>query len=339
MKLIRKTALIAALTALSLVTGLWAFVYGPVWYVVKVPTHPAIDETRVGLIKELKAQGYHPGKNIDIDIESDGGNLITIQTLDDSTAKKTNKIHVAIGTTIAQNVMKTMAPDAYLVFSSVTNPVSAGLIKTPEMPEGRVTGVSNFIPAYPQLQFFKAVYPKLARIGFLYNPNEPNSKEILHEVLSSSAKLGLEVIHGVVTDSKEVETVADTLPQVDAFFSSNDNTVAAEWGDIAQIAETRKIPAFTSDTALIKYGALAAYGANQLEVGKATATMVIRLLKGEPVKAIPMVTVSVPNRVFNDARAADLGIKLSKEVDQKIDKHWPDGWLEDFRAWIKSLFN
>lgn len=322
-----------------MITALWAFVYGPVWYVVKVPTHPAIDETRVGLIKELKAQGYHPGKNIDLDIESEGGNLITIQWLDDAKAKKTNKIHVAIGTTIAQNVKKNMAPDAYLVFSSVTSPVAAGLINNPANPEGRVTGVSNFISAYPQLMFFKAVYPKLDRLGFFYNPDEPNSVAVLHDVLSAAAKLGIEVIHGVVKEAQDLEVVARKMSQVDAFFASNDNTVASEWGDIASVATERKIPAFTSDTALIKFGALAAYGADQHEVGRATASIVIRLLKGEPVGTIPMLTVSVPNRVFNDAKAEELEISVTKEVNQQIDKHWPEGWLEDLRNWVKGLFN
>lgn len=338
MKRIKKIALSVGISTLGLLAGLWAFVYGPTWYVVSIPTHPAIDETRVGLIKELKAQGYVPGKTIDIDIESDGGNLISVQGLEDSKAKKLNKIHVAIGTSIAQSVKKNMSPEAFLVFSSVTDPVGAKLISTPEKPEGRITGVSNFVSAYPQLKFFHTLYPKIKTIGFLYNPAEANSVRILHDVQSAAAKLGLAVVHGVVNSPKEVEDVARKMSQVDAFFVSNDNTVSSEWGDVVRVADERKVPAFTSDTALIKYGALAAYGVNQHEVGRVTALMVIRLLKGESVSNIPMVTVNEPSRILNDQKAQELGLTFDQETLKQVDKHWPEGWLSDFKNWLKNFF-
>lgn len=338
MKRIRKIALSTGVCTLGLLGGLWGFVYGPVWYVVNVPTHPAIDETRVGMIKELKAQGFVPGKTVDIDIESDGGNLISVQKLEDSKAKKLNKIHVAIGTSIAQSVKKNMSPESRLVFSSVTDPVGAGLIKKTEKPEGRVTGVSNYIAAYPQLKFFHTLYPKMKTIGFFYNPAEANSVHVLHDVQAAAAKLGLEVVHGIVNDPKAVEIVAQKMSNVDAFFSSNDNTVASEFGDLIREGDKRKIPVFTSDTALIKYGALAAHGVNQHEVGRVTALMVIRLLKGESVVNIPMITVSEPNRVLNDQKAKELGLTFDPETLKQVDKHWPEGWFTDFKNWIKNLF-
>lgn len=338
MKRIRKIALSASVGTLALVGALWAFVYGPVWYVVNVPTHPAIDETRVGMIKELKAQGFVPGKTVDIDIESDGGNLISVQSLEDSKAKKMNKIHVAIGTSIAQSVKKNMSPESHLVFSSVTDPVGAGLIKNPEKPEGRATGVSNYVAAYPQLKLFHMLHPKMKTIGFFYNPTEANSLHMLHDVQSAAAKLGLEVVHGIVNTPKDLEEVAKKMDAVDAFFTSNDNTVASEFGDLIREGDKRKIPVFTSDTALIKYGAFAAYGVNQHEVGRVTALMVIRLLKGESVANIPMVTVNEPNRVLNDQKAKELGFTFDAETLKQVDKHWPAGWLADFKNWIKSLF-
>lgn len=338
MKRIRKIALSAGISTLGLVAGLWAFVYGPTWYVVSMPTHPAIDETRVGLIKELKAQGFVPEKTVHIKVEAEGGNLISVQGLEDSKAKKLNKIHVAIGTSIAQSVKKNMAPEAFLVFSSVTDPVGAGLLKKTEKPEGRVTGVSNFVSAYPQLKFFHLLYPKMKTIGFLYNPAEANSLRILHDVQSAAAKLGLSVVLGVVNSPKEVESAARKMSDVDAFFVSNDNTVASEWGDVVRVADERKVPAFTSDTALIKYGALAAYGVNQYEVGKTTALMVIRLLKGEPVSSIPMLTVNEPSRVLNDQKAKELGLTFDQETLKQVDKHWPEGWLSDFKNWLKNFF-
>lgn len=338
MKRIRRFALSTGICTLGLLGSLWAFVYGPVWYVVSIPTHPAIDETRVGMIKELKAQGFVPAKTIDIDIESDGGNLISVQSIEDSKAKKMNKIHVAIGTSIAQSIKKNMSPESYLVFSSVTDPVGAGLIKHPEKPEGRVTGVSNYVGAYPQLKLFHTLHPKMKTIGFFYNPAEANSVHILHDVQSAAAKLGLEVVHGVINSPQELEEVAKKMSHVDAFFSSNDNTVASEFGDLIREGDKRKIPVFASDTALIKYGAFAAYGVNQHEVGRVTALMVIRLLKGESVANIPMITVSEPSRVLNDQKAKELGLTFDAETLKQVDKHWPEGWLADFKNWIKNLF-
>lgn len=338
MKRIRKIALSTGVCTLGMLGALWAFVYGPVWYVVSIPTHPAIDETRVGMIKELKAQGYVPAKTVDIDIETEGGNLISVQGLEDSKAKKLNKIHVAIGTSIAQSVMKNMSPEAYLVFSSVTDPVSAGLIKHPEKPEGRITGVSNYVAAYSQLKFFHLLLPKMKTIGFFYNPSEINSVHVLHDVQAAAATLGLEVVHGAVNTQKDLEDVAKKMSTVDAFFTSNDNTVASEFGVLIREGDKRKIPVFTSDTALIKYGALAAYGVNQHAVGRVTALMVIRLLKGESVANIPMMTVNEPSRILNDQKAKELGLTFDAEILKQVDKHWPEGWLSDFRHWIKSIF-
>ena len=64
-----------------------------------------------------------------------------------------------------------------IVMSTVADPVGSGLVASLARPGGNVTGLTVMSPdlAGKQFQLLKEVVPKVSRVAFLRNPDNPSS--------------------------------------------------------------------------------------------------------------------------------------------------------------------
>ncbi len=316
-----------------LVSSAWAFL--PEWIEFPMPAHPAFDAARVGFIRELREKGFVDEKNIALHIVNDSQTLIKIQKLEDFKAKKEEgKIFLTMGTGMSQTVLKGLKEDQKLIYCSVTDPVSS------EISGKNVTGVSNHVSAKDQLAFFKTLFPNVQKIGVLYNPKEQNSLKLVEEVRVAAKELNITLVFGTAEKASDITATAESLKGVDALFVNNDNTFASEWGDVVKVADKFEIPAFSSDSSLIPFGAVASFGADSEEVGKEAGDIAASLLSGENIEKLPPRNVSKPLRVINISQLNKLKIKISEEILAKnTDRRWPErGFLAELLSKIRSFF-
>ena len=171
-----------------------------------------------------------------------------------------------------------------MVFSTVTDPLGASLVKSLDRPGNNISGISNFVPLEPQLELFKKIQPSLKRLGILYNPAELNSVSIVKKLEILCPKLGLALVKQTITKTSDaMQNTAKLASNVDAIFISNDNTALSALQSIIASTEKAGIPLYVSDTDAVKLGAKAALGPNQYEVGLQTARMIVRVLKGDDI--------------------------------------------------------
>lgn len=245
--------------------------------IIQVVEHPALNATRDGIIDELKDLGYD---DLNLDIQSAQANTALAAQIAQKFVSNHPDLIVAIGTNAAQaakNATKGMGTP--VIFASVTDPISAKLVDNLKKPEGKVTGVSNFIAIKPQFELFRKLVPNLKTLGIVYNPGEANSVKMVNlmEEAAKSMNMKLET----VTASKTSEVMSATRSlcgKVEAVFINNDNTALAAFKGVAKAAKECGVPAFVSDVDLVDQGALAALGPNQRELGKQTARMIDRVL-------------------------------------------------------------
>lgn len=316
-----------------LISSVGAFL--PEWIDFQMPSHPAFDEARVGFIRELRVNGFTDDKNVQIQIGNDSETLIMVQNLEDFKAKKEDsKIFLTMGTGMSKAVLSGLKNGQRLVYCSVTDPISS------EIRGANITGVSNRVSAKDQLAFFKTLFPNVKKIGVLYNPKEINSISLIDEVREAAKALDIALVFATTDKASEVMSTAESLKGVDAFFVNNDNTFTSEWGDVVKVADQMGIPAFSSDSSLIPFGAVASFGADSEEVGKEAGAIVSSLLKGTSMEKLPPKNVSKPLRVINIAQLEKLKITISEEVLSKnVDRRWPErGWLANIFAKIQSFF-
>lgn len=252
--------------------------------ILQMVEHPAINATRQGILDELK------NDNVTIISQSAQGNIHLVTQIAKKYVGNRSDILVGIGTTASQALMSAnYTTNIPIVFSSVTNPKTAKLVKNLEHPEGMVTGVSNYVDPDIQFKFFKTVLPKLKRLGVIYNPGESNSVALLQNMKEAANANQIELIAAPANHSAEVTLSAHyLLPQVDAIFINNDNTALSAFDSIVRISRTQGIPVFCSDSDMIKHGALATMGAHQYEIGRQTGKMIRQLLEGKLPSELPV---------------------------------------------------
>jgi ABC-type uncharacterized transport system, periplasmic component len=82
--------------------------------------------------------------------------------------------------------------DIPIVFTEVTDPVGAGLMRSLDHHESNVTGVSHVAPLPVQLNAIRSYRP-FSRLGYLHNPAEPNSALVRAQLQQLAAQQKFEV--------------------------------------------------------------------------------------------------------------------------------------------------
>ncbi len=288
--------------------------------VIQTIAHPALDSAYKGIIDQLALEGFVIGENTQVKFANAQGDAALSNQIAKKFVSERPDVIVAIPTPAAQSIVSVSRnTNIPVVFSSVTDPLGAGLVRDLSMPNANVTGVSNFIRLDEQLMLFKQILPDLKRLGFIYNPGEANSVTILQVLKETANKYDIEVITSVAGKTTEIAAATNKLiGKVEAIFISNDNNALAAFGVIAKIASSSKIPVFVSDTDMVKRGALASLGPNQYELGKQTGKMLAQILRGKAIKDLPVEFPQKVELVLNEKIAQELGIKFSKEILERV---------------------
>ncbi len=276
-------------------------------------THQSLDATREGFVDELAKQGYVEGKNIEIDLQNAQGEQRNLKTISQQLAESSDVV-LAIATTSAQSLANTTQTTP-VIFSAVTDPVSAKLVESREHPGGNVTGTSDQSSdaISTQINLIKKVLPKAKTIGILYTQSEPNSVVQKDEAKRLLEEKGFTVVEKTILDSNNVKAAAESLmAEVDMVFVPTDNIISSTIETVKQVSIKHKVPVFGGSTEMVAVGGLYNYGTNYEELGRQTARMLIRVLKGEKPENI---AVELPEKLelhTNQEMAAALGIDISK---------------------------
>ena len=276
-------------------------------------THQSLDATREGFVDELAKQGYVEGKNIEIDLQNAQGEQRNLKTISQQLAESSDVV-LAIATPSAQSLANTTQTTP-VIFSAVTDPVSAKLVESGEHPGGNVTGTSDQSSdaISTQINLIEKVLPKAKTIGILYTQSEPNSVVQKDEAKRLLEEKGFTVVEKTILDSNNVKAAAESLmAEVDMVFVPTDNIISSTMETVKQVSIKHKVPVFGGSTEMIAVGGLYNYGTNYEELGRQTARMLIRVLKGEKPENI---AVELPEKLelhTNQEMADALGIDISK---------------------------
>ena len=276
-------------------------------------THQSLDATREGFVDELAKQGYVEGKNIEIDLQNAQGEQRNLKTISQQLAESSDVV-LAIATPSAQSLANTTQTTP-VIFSAVTDPVSAKLVESREHPGGNVTGTSDQSSdaISTQINLIKKVLPKAKTIGILYTQSEPNSVVQKDEAKRLLEEKGFTVVEKTILDSNNVKEAAESLmAEVDMVFVPTDNIISSTMETVKQVSIKHKVPVFGGSTEMIAVGGLYNYGTNYEELGRQTARMLVRVLKGEKPENI---AVELPEKLelhTNQEMADALGIDISK---------------------------
>ncbi|MFT2213688.1 ABC transporter substrate-binding protein [Rhizobium giardinii] len=282
--------------------------------VTAIVEHPALDAVRDGVKEALAAAGYKEGENLKFLYESAQGNPATAAQIARQFAGEGPNVIVPISTPSAQAVVSSTR-DIPVVFTAVSDPLGAQLVKDMDKPGGNVTGLSDLSPVAEHVALIKEILPNAKSIGYLYNSGEANSVSLLAVLKTQAEKAGLTVVESAATKSAEVQGAARALVgRADVIYIPTDNTIISALEGAVAVAEEAKLPLFTADTDSVSRGAVAALGFNYHDVGKQTGDVVVRVLKGENPGDIAVKVAAGTDLVINKTAASKMGVTFPESV-------------------------
>lgn len=288
--------------------------------VTAIVEHPALDAARNGVRDALAAAGYQEGENLKFVFQSAQGNPATAAQIARQFVGDEPDVIVPISTPSAQAVVSSTR-DIPVVFTAVSDPLGAQLVKDMDKPGGNVTGLSDMSPVGEHIALIKEILPNVKSIGYLYNPGEANSVSLLAVLKTEAEKAGVKVVESAATKSAEVQGAARSLVgRADAIYIPTDNTIISALEGAVAVAEESKLPLFTADTDSVSRGSIAALGFNYYDVGKQTGDVVVRILKGENPGDIPVKIAAGSDLVVNKAAAAKMGVTVPESVLSRATK-------------------
>ncbi len=273
--------------------------------------HPALDSVRKGVQDELKALGWEEGKNLKLSYQSAQGNTATAGQIARKFAGDKVDAIVAIATPSAQAAVAA-SKTIPVVFTAVTDPVAAKLVKDWKASGTNVTGVSDALPLAAQMDLLLKVKPGAKRVGYVFSPGEVNSTIVLKELKTELQKRGMSVVEAAAPRTVDIPSAAKSLVgKVDVIYTTTDNNVVSAYESMVRVAEEAKLPLVAADTDSVKRGATAALGMNYYDLGRQTGKVVDRILKGTKPGAIVPEVGSKMSLVVNPGAAEKQGVKLS----------------------------
>ncbi len=285
--------------------------------VTQIVEHPSLDEALKGFKEALKEEGLE----VEYDVQIAQGDMSTNQSIATNFAGDNVDLIFANSTPSALGALNA-TKEIPIIFTSVTDPVGAGLVKSFEEPGDNITGTTDTHPdAIPNTVKFIDEYAEGNKIGVIYNSGEQNSVAQINMVKKATEGTDLKLVEASVSTSAEVKQAAESLVgKVDVFYIITDNTVVSALESVIQVATEQDIPLYVGELDSVKRGGFAAYGFSYFDIGYQSGEMAASILKGD--KKASDLPVQYPDNLkllINEKAADGMGIQLLQEWDSKAE--------------------
>jgi putative ABC transport system substrate-binding protein len=270
---------------------------------------PIWDHFRTGL-REL---GYIEGRNIALEYRSAEGRPEHLAAAASELAGLPVDIIATYGTPASQ-AAKLATATIPIVMVSIGDPVRAGLVASFARPGGNITGLTILSPdsSPKRLQLLKEIVPSVARVAFLWNPDNASNAAQLEEVQIAAPILGIQLLPFAVRRSDEFDGAfaAMTSQRADALLMTGDPFHQLHIETIIEFLTRNRLPGTFLIRENVVAGGLMSYGASQPDLFRRAATFVHKILQGAKPADLPIEQPIKFDLVINLKTAKALGLTV-----------------------------
>jgi ABC-type uncharacterized transport system substrate-binding protein len=193
----------------------------------------------------LKEQGFVEGQNLVVGYRWAHGQYDRLPELAADLVHRQVAVLAAMGGQPSRHVAKATTQTIPIVFATNGDPVREALVASLNRPGGNATGVTIFGPAAvtKRLQLLHELVPKVAIIGFLTNPNNPNAAFELSAVQEAARSLGTEIAVLNASNESELDAAFAVMAQrqVGALVGASDTFLFGRRDQIVSLAAHYRI--------------------------------------------------------------------------------------------------
>lgn len=312
------TLALAALLALSLFacgkksddnsTGTASYKVGICSYADDASLNQIVDSIE----SRLKAIGQEKGVTFEISYDNcNTDSAVLNQIIANFMADKVD-LMIGVATPVAVAMQAaTEGTDIPVVFAAVSDPVGAGLVESLEAPGANITGTSDYLDTDAILDLIFAANPDAKSIALLYDLGQDSSAAPIKNAKAYLDKRGVSYkeYNGTTTDEISLAVSSIVADKADAVFTPTDNTVMTAELSIYETFTDAGVMHFTGADSFALNGAFVGYGVDYVQLGEATADMVVELLcEGKTTADLPYQTFDNGIVTINTETAAALGM-------------------------------
>jgi putative ABC transport system substrate-binding protein len=216
-----------------------------------------------------------------------------------------------------------------VVFTMVSTPQAAGVVRSLQSSRRNVTGASHVVPVHQQMQAIQT-WRRFNRIAVIYTPNEPNALLTAQELRVEAHRFGSEVVarpvpmdtHGMPLASALPDLVKDLAQRrTDLLYIGPDNFLSANGKLLTQAALEARLPTYSATESNLRQ-ARAMFGlvSGYQKLGRLTAHKAAQILyHGKSPDAIPVETLASFSYLVNMDVATRLGMRPPAAVLERAE--------------------
>jgi putative ABC transport system substrate-binding protein len=267
--------------------------------------------------------GWVAGRNVRIEYRFNEGDDARIRSSAAEVAGKAPSVILVRGTQAAV-ILRQKTSTIPVVFLDVTDPVASGLAATFAVPGGNMTGFTaiEFSVAGKWLGILKDVAPRISRVMFLYNPDNPNWTGYLHGLMAAAPTIGASIAPAAAKSTEEIALA------MEAFGRDPDGGVIVvpsglmgyNRDRIVDLAIRHRLPAVYPFRYYAVSNGLVSYGSDPTDLYRRAASYVDRILKGEKPGDLPIQAPIKFELVLNLKAAKAIGITVPDSLQLLADE-------------------
>ena len=292
---------------------------------VRIPRIGIIDDAPIWdhFRQGLHDLGYIEGRNIAIEYRSAEGDFDRLRQAARELASLPVNILVVYGSS-ATRAARQATSTIPIVMIGVGDPVRARFVTNLARPGGNVTGTTSLGPELigKRIEILKECVPGLARVAFLWNPDNDSNLAFLEELIIAVPALGLQLISVPMRTSEEYEGAFAAMMQrqPNAFVTQNDPLILQHIGQIIDFVAEHRLPAMYQAKENVEAGGLMAYGATLSDLFTRSAWYVHRILQGAKPADLPVEQPTKFELSINLKTAKALGIEVPPALLARADE-------------------
>jgi putative ABC transport system substrate-binding protein len=274
------------------------------------------EDTTLGkpLSQRLQELGYSEGKNMTFEYRSAEGRPERLNQLAVDLVSANPDVLIAGFGTLAAKAAMAATKTIPVIFTSVGDPVGAGLVASLAQPGANVTGLTSQASdiATKRLQILEDFIPGKQLIAVLMNPDTPFSALALREVKTAAAARHqpLAVFEARTTDQVSASIEAAIKTGAAALLTLEDPLLLGAKRQIADLAAKVRLPTIYGNRDFAEAGGLMSYGVDRRQMSRRAAEYVDKILKGTRPADLPVEQPTKFELVINLKTAKVLGLEI-----------------------------
>jgi putative ABC transport system substrate-binding protein len=288
-----------------------------------VEADPMAQARIMRLQQGIEKLGWAVGRNIRIDYRwgaADAGKMRA--AVAELVALSPDVILASTGQAVAtlQQATRTVP----IVFTGIIEPAAQGFIGNLAHPGGNITGFANMEATVGAkwLELLKEMAPRVARVAFMFSPDNPGPAQFFGSAAAAGPKLGVEVVMAPVRGPAEIEATVTLLGREPGggLVHPPDGFMNAYRKLILELAARNRVPAIYGVRNFVEDGGLAYYGVDLDDQFRQAAAYVDRILRGEKAGDLPVQQPTKFELVINLKTAKALGLDVPPFLQQLADE-------------------